>query len=194
MPRAGGSAVLIEDPGKTEPYSFPHKENRTNHPDHSKQGFVSFSCSWWVSSFIMSASFMTRCLNNECLFVGSRANFSNALISVILTAQSADKMYMAVEHRKLIKEGYFYFFSFFFYFFCFQPGAVFPAICCILELKFVFACILELESPLCGFCGLLVSMVFVFFLWFLGSRSLLVSVACVVSVASVDFVAFGCFW
>ena len=122
MPRAGGSAVLIEDPGKTEPYSFPHKENRTNHPDHSKQGFVSFSCSWWVSSFIMSASFMTRCLNNECLFVGSRANFSNALISVILTAQSADKMYMAVEHRKLIKEGYFYFFSFFFYFFVFSLG------------------------------------------------------------------------
>jgi urea transporter len=103
---------------------------------------------------------------------------------------------MAVEHRKLIKEGYFYFDLFlflfiFFDFFCFQPGAVFPAICCILELKFVFACILELESPLCGFCGLLVSMVFVFFLWFLGSRSLLVSVACV---ASVDFVAFGCFW
>ena len=123
--------MLIEDPGKTEPYSFPHKENRTNHPDHSKQGFVSFSCSWWVSSFIMSASFMTRCLNNECLFVGSRANFSNALISVILTAQSADKMYMAVEHRKLIKEGYFYFdlflFLFIFYiFFLFSAWGSFP--------------------------------------------------------------------
>ena len=72
----------------------------------------------------MSASFMTLCLNNECLFVGSRANFSNALISAILTAQSADKMYMAVENRKLIKEGYFYFdlFLFFFIFFVFSLG------------------------------------------------------------------------